>query len=141
MQNKVLLLMTSLLLSFYAQAQNLTCNSKSPCRCPDMSKFDGTIPSNWHARFDQTPPKNTSNQLQIIILEMIDKKQYHNFYCRYINDKNETFLVSTPIQTPSRIKPTHSQYWHYDKKDNVWECDPKSQDTKERLSQCEFIFD
>lgn len=43
--------------------------------------------------------------------------------------------------TPSRMKPAHSQYWHFDKTDNLWECNSTDHDIQERLNPCEFVFD
>lgn len=111
--------------------------ASKPQVCPDMSFFKGQVPSGWHVRFNEPIKPNSSSSLQIIIMEVVEKNQKNNFYCRYIDDQGKTFVLSKKIKS-SDLMSIHKKFWKYDNADHIWECIPKAKNFHERLQQCSF---
>lgn len=136
---KMLCGVISLLCNAAINATSLQCPKEQPCFCPDMSEYSGTIPEGWHVRFNENIKSDSSNTLQVIILEKIDKKDKNNFYCRYTNRDGATFVLSTSIPVKT-ITQSNKVFWKYDTKDDLWECHPTARTGKTNITQCAFTL-
>jgi len=111
--------------------------SAETMQCPDMSQYTGKLPLGWHARFNKAIVPDETNALQLIIFELVDKKDKNNFYCRYISRNGATFVLSRRVLAKNLVQ-SHKRYWSYDNTDNLWECHPRDRVGKLNLSQCAF---
>ena len=70
-------------------------------------------------------------------MEVSDKNQKNNFYCRYLDENGKTFALTKHIPAEN-VSYIHKEFWKYDSTDHIWECVPTATKQDERISQCAF---